>query len=108
MTTQKEKNVLEFKDRRFGVGGLNNKLFILSHLAITGYQVEKPQLFYLKHIDMSKRDKDNDYFAQIRNDRFEHNSVKSDTFPQPEIVGVRFTQSEIESIQTGSYEKIEV
>ena len=38
-------NDFQFKDTRFGVGGLNNKLFILSHLAITGYQVEKPQLF---------------------------------------------------------------
>lgn len=36
-------NDFQFKDRRFGFGGLNNKLFILSHLAITGYQVEKPQ-----------------------------------------------------------------
>lgn len=40
-------NDFQFKDRRFGVGGLNNKLFILSHLAITGYTVEKPQLFKL-------------------------------------------------------------
>ena len=41
-------NDFQFKDRRFGFGGLNNKLFILSHLAITGYEVEKPQLFRLK------------------------------------------------------------
>ena len=40
-------NDFQFKDRRFGFGGLNNKLFILSHLAITGYTVEKPQLFKL-------------------------------------------------------------
>ena len=45
-------NDFQFKDRRFGFGGLNNKLFILSHLAITGYtvekpQLEKPQLFYI-------------------------------------------------------------
>ncbi|PFG78700.1 DUF1642 domain-containing protein [Lactococcus lactis] len=40
-------NDFQFKDRRFGVGGINNKLFILSHLAITGYEVEKPQLFKL-------------------------------------------------------------
>ncbi len=37
-------NDFQFKDRRFGFGGLNNKLFILSHLAITGYTVEKQQL----------------------------------------------------------------
>lgn len=41
-------NDFQFKDRRFGVGGLNNKLFILSHLAVTGYEVEKPQLFYIE------------------------------------------------------------
>ena len=36
-------NDFQFKDRRFGFGGLNNKLFILTHLAITGYTVEKAQ-----------------------------------------------------------------
>ena len=41
-------NDFQFKDRRFGFGGLNNKLFILSHLAITGYEVEKQQLFYIE------------------------------------------------------------
>lgn len=35
-------NDYQFKDRRFGFGGLNNKLFILSYLAITGYKVERP------------------------------------------------------------------
>lgn len=40
-------NDFQLKDRRFGFGGLNNKLFILSHLAITGYEVEKPKLFKL-------------------------------------------------------------
>lgn len=87
---------------------LKNPITFLNAVITGKYQVEKPQLFYLKHIDMSKRDKDHDYFAQIRNDRFEHDSVKSDTLPQPEIVGVRFTQQEIDSMQTGSYERIEV
>ncbi|MCT1228279.1 DUF1642 domain-containing protein [Lactococcus lactis] len=36
-------NDFQYKDRRFGFGGLNNKLFILSYLAITGYEVEKPK-----------------------------------------------------------------
>ena len=35
-------NDYQFKDKRFGFGGLNNKLFILSYLAITGYEVERP------------------------------------------------------------------
>ena len=38
-------NDFQFKDRRFGFGGLNNKLFILSHLAITGYTVEKEKMY---------------------------------------------------------------
>ena len=42
-------NDFQFKDRRFGFGGLNNKLFILAHLAINGYEVEKQKLFYLKN-----------------------------------------------------------
>lgn len=41
-------NDFQLKDRRFGFGGLNNKLFILSHLAITGYKVEKEQLYHVK------------------------------------------------------------
>jgi len=73
-----------------------------------GYTVEKPQLFYLKHIDMSKADKECDYFAQIRNDRFEHESVQNNTLPGVEVVGVRFTQAEIDSMQIGSYEQIPV
>lgn len=75
---------------------------------LDGYTVEKPQLFYLKHIDMSKADKECDYFAQIRNDRFEHESVQNNTLPGVEVVGVRFTQAEIDSMQIGSYEQIPV
>lgn len=75
---------------------------------LDGYTVEKTQLFYLKHIDMSKRDNDHDYFAEIRNDRFEHDSVRNNTLPGVEVIGVKFTQQEINSMQTGSYEKIEV
>ncbi len=90
-------NDFQFKDRRFGVGGLNNKLFILSHLAITGYQVEKPQLFYLKNkltgLWLMRDEVDKvypyDHTSYIRN---------RDTF----------TQQEINAMQTGSYEQIEV
>ncbi|MCL9639891.1 DUF1642 domain-containing protein [Lactococcus lactis] len=84
------------------------KSWTLCSLKINGFKVEKPQLFYLKHIDMSKRDKNHDYFAQIRNDRFEHDSVRNNTLPGVEVVGVKFTQQEIDSMKTGSYEKIEV
>ncbi len=42
-------NEFQHKDERFGIGELNNKLFVLFHLAINGYQVEKTQLFYLEN-----------------------------------------------------------
>ena len=88
--------------------GVENKPIETIFKMKEGYTVEKPQLFYLKHIDMSKRDKDHDYFAQIRNDRFEHDSVRNNTLPGVEVVGVKFTQQEIDSMQTGSYKLVPV
>ncbi|BDM75655.1 DUF1642 domain-containing protein [Lactococcus garvieae] len=75
---------------------------------LDGYTVAKEKRFYLKHIEMSKRDVHHDYYAQIRNERFEHDSVETGTLPQPVITGVTFTQQEIDSMETGSYEQIEV
>ena len=100
-------NDFQFKDRRFGFGGLNNKLFILSHLAITGYQVEKPQLFYLRDeltgqfLAKDNRFKDKDrYFFWTGEDPLTHSIGTA--------WKLSFTQQEIDSMQTGSYEKIEV
>ena len=100
-------NDFQFKDRRFGFGGLNNKLFILSHLAITGYTVEKPQLFYLRDEltgqflakDNRFKDKDRYFFWTGEN-------------PLTHSIGtawkLSFTQQEIDSMQTGSYELVPV
>ena len=105
-------NDFQFKDRRFGFGGLNNKLFILSHLAITGYtvekpQIEKPQLFYLrdeltgqflaKYNQFKNEDR---YFFWTGEDPLTHSIGTA--------WKLSFTQQEIDSMQTGSYEKIEV
>lgn len=93
-------NDFQHKDERFGFGELNNKLFVLFHLAINGYTVEKPQLFYLKnkltgkYLRKSKHTKD-DWNEDI--DRVE--TVNNKT---------KFTQQEIDSMQAGSYEQIEV
>lgn len=84
----------------------NNKTFV--EAILNGYTVAKEKWFYLKHIEMSKRDVHHDYYAQIRNERFEHDSVETGTLPQPVIRGVTFTQQEIDSMETGSYEQIEV
>ncbi|MDM7657416.1 DUF1642 domain-containing protein [Lactococcus lactis] len=94
-------NDFQFKDRRFGFGGLNNKLFILSHLAITGYQVEKPQLFYLKNkltTSYLELDKTNDYFHHTMNPAPYYDMTRKS----------QFTQQEIDSMQTGSYEQFAV
>ena len=100
-------NDFQFKDRRFGFGGLNNKLFILSHLAITGYQVEKEQLYCLKHIDLSDTSKsDVDYFLCDIDGSLGHLWETKGSLP--EIEHAHFIQSEIDKLHIGSYEQIEV
>ena len=95
-------NDFQFKDRRFGFGGLNNKLFILSHLAITGYQVEKPQLFYLKN-KIKLEDVGSDLIGYV-NLFLTNNGYLTSNINRAK----KFTQQEIDSMQTGSYEQIEV
>ena len=95
-------NDFQFKDRRFGFGGLNNKLFIISHLAITGYQVEKPQLFYLKN-KIKLEDVGNDLIGYL------NLFLTDDGYLTSNINRAKkFTQSEIDSMETGSYEQVEV
>ena len=93
-------NDFQFKDRRFGFGGLNNKLFILAHLAITGYTVEKPQLFYLKAKELLVVG-DYDHVEDLWLDLNKNFTPKKQD-------AHKFTKQEIDSMQTGSYERIEV
>lgn len=99
-------NEFQHKDERFGFGGLNSKLFVLFHLAINGYTVEKQQLFYLKHIDMSKNDEQVDWYMSKAHRRVGHNSCEKRKLPIYD--SFKFTQQEIDSMNTGSYEHIEV
>ena len=101
-------NDFQFKDRRFGFGGLNNKLFILSHLAITGYQVEKEQLYILRHIDLSKSSSDDSlYLTHGIYKRLLHARYSKDV-DMSKVEKCHFTQSEIDELNIGSYEQIEV
>ena len=105
-------NDFQIKDRRFGFGGLNNKLFILSHLAITGYTVEKEKKYILKHIDMSKFSKgDSLYLSRsIKEEvfgKYDHMRVP-DGVNVSEIEQCHFTQEEIDKLNIGSYEQIPV
>ena len=90
-------NDFQFKDRRFGFGGLNNKLFIISHLAITGYTVDKEQLYYLKNKITNQYINMNPYNGHCHESMTFGNCYKC-----------VFTQSEIDDMETGSYEQIEV
>ena len=92
-------NDFQFKDRRFGFGGLNNKLFILSHLAITGYTVEKDQLFYLKN-----KNTGHILYRQPKEaggDLIEVVATINEEYTW-------FTQDEIDTMHIGSYEQIPV
>ncbi|MDM7545179.1 DUF1642 domain-containing protein [Lactococcus lactis] len=82
---------------------------------LIGFTVEKPQLFYLKHIDMSKRNSINDLYLKkyihaaltgTGEHRIAHAMSAKGTYPSKDYCA--FTQQEIDSMQTGSYEQIEV
>ncbi|ARE09508.1 DUF1642 domain-containing protein [Lactococcus lactis] len=72
-----------------------------------GYTVEKPQLFYLKHIDFCKTDKHYDWFT-IKHSDGPLNHLRVEKGQKPSTIDCKFTQQEIDSMQTGSYEQIEV
>lgn len=75
---------------------------------LDGYQVEKPQLFYLKHIDMSKSDAHlNWYLAKGTDNVLIHQGIKKGKLPKLKCI-LKLTQQEIDSMQTGSYEHIPV
>ncbi|MCA2391264.1 DUF1642 domain-containing protein [Lactococcus sp. NH2-7C] len=90
-------NEFQHKDERFGFGELNNKLFVLFHLAINGYTVEKPQLFYLKN-KLTRLYLFKAFGYSKYGEQYELRKEKD----------FQFTQREIDSMETGSYEKIEV
>lgn len=75
---------------------------------LIGFTVEKPQLFYLKHIDMSKSDAHlNWYLAKGTDNVLIHQGIKKGKSPKLKCI-LKLTQQEIDSMETGSYEQIEV
>lgn len=71
------------------------------------YQVEKPQLFYLKHIDFCKTDRHYDWFT-IKHSDGPLNHLRVEKGQKPSTIDCKFTQQEIDSMQTGSYELVPV
>ena len=75
---------------------------------LDGYTVEKPQLFYLKHIDMSKSDAHlNWYLAKGTDNVLIHQGIKKGKSPKLKCI-LKLTQQEIDSMETGSYELVPV
>lgn len=73
---------------------------------VNGYTV-KQKRFYLKHIDFCKRDKYYDRYI-IKYDSGVLNHLRIEKGVLPQNVDTYFTQQEIDSMETGSYERIEV
>ena len=75
---------------------------------LDGYTVEKPQLFYLKHIDMSETDEHYDYYlSKSTKGNIFHSNYGKGQLPKLKCI-LKLTQQEIESLHAGSYEQIEV
>ena len=75
---------------------------------IEGCTVEK-EVYILKHIDLSKNDKEKDwYLAKKVTGKLYHSWGEKGRGHKGMIEGQYFTQSEIDELHTGSYEQIEV
>jgi hypothetical protein len=70
----------------------NGGMDLLCKMKLYGYTVEKPQLFYLKNKITGM------YLSSDGKDLYEHHKNH----------GFKFTQEDINSLDTGSYEQIEV
>lgn len=86
----------------------NGGIDLLCKMKLYGYTVEKEKLYILKHIDLSEQDDYASlYLARHRYAKLKHDSY-SKGFDMSEIIQCHFTQSEIDKLNIGSYEQIEV
>lgn len=76
---------------------------------IDGYTVEKEKLYLLKHIEISNRDTTiNCYLTHTFTAPFIGHTNFSKGYDMSKISDCHFKQSEIDDMETGSYEQIEV
>lgn len=89
----------------------NEELFlnlIVNCSVENGYTVKK-EVYVLKHIDLSKNDKEKDwYLAKKITEKLYHYCEEKGKGHKGMIEGQYFTQSEIDELHTGSYEQISV
>ena len=73
-----------------------------------GYTVEKEKMYILKHIDLSEQyNSVSEYLAHAPSTKLQHESYVKDV-DMSKIEQCHFTQSEIDKLNVGSYEQIEV
>ena len=86
----------------------NGGLDLLCKMKLYGYTVEKEKLYTLKHIDLSKLSTDDSlYLAHSNFAKLQHVRYLKDV-DMSKIKQCHFTQSEIDKLNVGSYEQIEV
>ena len=85
-------------------GGFN----LLCKMKLYGYTVEKEKMYILKHIDLSEQNACNSlYLAHGRYVKIQHERYSKDV-DMSKIEQCHFTQTEIDKLNIGSYEQIEV
>lgn len=99
--------IITWANKQTGYMDLEINITYLVKLKANGYTVEKPQLFYLKHIDFCKTDKHYDWFI-IKHSDGPLNHLRVEKGQNPSTIDCKFTQQEIDSMKTGSYEQIKV
>ncbi|NHJ18514.1 DUF1642 domain-containing protein [Lactococcus garvieae] len=106
-------NEYQMNNDDFGICGLNNKFFVLAHFAINGYTVAKEKRFYLKNKLTGLNLVEEKTFSLTgkhvgeRFREFEMQYIPTDE-QEARLYKNTFTQQEINSMETGSYEQIEV
>ena len=86
----------------------NGGLDLLCKMKLYGYTVEKEKKYILKHIDLSKSSSDDSlYLAHSHYTKLQHVRYSKDV-DMSKIEQCHFTQEEIDKLNIGSYEQIEV
>lgn len=103
------KEVLEWSQVNTGFRDIGGNLSNLIEIKVIGYTVEKQKLYLLKHIEISNRDTTiNCYLTHTFTAPFIGHTNFSKGYDMSEINRCHFTQSEIDDMETGSYEQIAV
>lgn len=103
------KEVLMWSQERTKYRDIGINISCLIELKFIGYTVEKEKLYLLKHIEISNRDTTiNCYLTHTFTAPFIGHTNFSKGYDMSDVKECHFKQSEIDGMETGSYEQIEV